>query len=47
MHAKDGMADNQKLQASEGNTNHIRAMPQGSAMQRQKNRHIRGHNKTV
>ena len=35
MHDKEGMVDNQKQQKCEGNTNHITAAPQGSAIQRQ------------
>ena len=40
---KDSMADNKNQPMCEGNTNHIRAIPQESAIQRQKNRYTRGH----
>ena len=41
------MDDIQKQQTCEGDTNHIRAIPQGSAILRQKNRHTKECNKTV
>ena len=42
---KDGTADNDKQQTSEGDTHHIGIIPQGSAIQRQNNRHTRGQHK--
>ena len=47
MHNKEGISHNQKQQTCDGDTHHIRALPQGSASQRQKNKHTRGHNKIV
>ena len=44
---KDWMADKQKKQACQGETNHIGTIPQISSVKGQKNRHVRGHNKGV
>ena len=34
MHERDGMAENHQKQTYKGSTNHIRAIPQGSGIQR-------------
>ena len=44
---KDGMAHNQEKEICEGDINHIRAIPQESSTQIQKNKYTREHNKTV
>ena len=44
---KDMMADKQEQQTCEGNTPHSSAVPEGPAIQGQKDRHIRRHNKTL